>query len=331
MASATRAEMGPARVGPTARGHRWLARRLYLDRAGGPERAVLVAGSGRSGTTWLAELLAGGRRRFLFEPLHPVRGPFPDLGVRRYVRPGTPDPALEDAVGAILAGRLRDRWTDQHNGSVLPTGRLVKDVWANLALGWIRERFPEVRIVLLLRHPAAVIRSQLSLARWDWHAEPARLLAQPDLVVDHLAGLTDLLRPARPGLDASVLTWCVENLVPLRALGPDGAHVIFYEHLVVRPERELRAIAAFLGEPFDARTLDRFGRPSALARTESAVVRGGDPATAWVDEVPPTVRARLAELVERAGLGRIYGEDPRPRVASGPEAFAVVRDAVNTG
>ena len=88
MAPATiRAELGSRPRGPVRRGHRWLARRAFLDRAGGPERTVLLAGSGRSGTTWLAELLTDARTRLLFEPLHPVRGPFPDLGVRRYARP----------------------------------------------------------------------------------------------------------------------------------------------------------------------------------------------------------------------------------------------------
>jgi hypothetical protein len=251
--------------------------------------------------------------------------------VRRYARPGTADPALESAFAAILAGRLRDRWTDQYNASLLPARRVAKDVWANLALGWVKARFPEVRIVLVLRHPAAVIRSQALLERWDWHADPVRLLAQPELVADHLDGMTDLLGSATPGLDASVLTWAVENLVPLRALGPDGAHVVFYEHLVARPERELGRIAAYLGEPLDVRAVERAGRPSALARTDSAVVRGADPSTAWIEEVPASVRARVAELVARTGLGRIYGEDPSPLVASGAEAFSAVREAVSTG
>jgi hypothetical protein len=331
MAATTRAELGIGPRGPIRRGHRWLARRAFVDRAGGVERSLLVAGSGRSGTTWLAELLAGTRRRVVFEPLHPVRGPFPDLGVRRYPRPGAADPALESAFEAILTGRLRDPWTDQYNATLLPKGRLVKDVWANMALGWVRDRFPEVRIILLLRHPAAVIRSQALLERWDWHADPIRLVAQPDLVADHLGGMVDLLGSAPRGLDASVLTWCVENLVPLRALGPHGAHVVFYEHLVQRPETELRRIASFLGEPFDVRVVERAGRPSPLARTDSAVVRGVDASSSWVEEVPPSVRGHVAELVARAGLGRIYGEDPAPLVGSGADAFSAVRDSVSTG
>src|SRR5439155_18259088 len=111
----------------SGRVRRRMARRLFVDVAGGPRRTVLVAGSGRSGTTWLGELLTrGSATRYVFEPLHPRLGPFPGEFPRTYARPGS---AFDDeeAWARILSGRVRHPWVDQYAHAFLPRRRVVKD------------------------------------------------------------------------------------------------------------------------------------------------------------------------------------------------------------
>jgi hypothetical protein len=304
------------------RAHRWLARRVLLDPLHDPGRTVLLAGSGRSGTTWLAEVLErGGGYRYLFEPFHPDRLPATRaLRPRQYLAPGSPDAAIARAVEEVVAGRVRSTWVDQYNARLVARRRLIKDVWANLLLGYLADRHPELGIVLVLRHPVAVVRSQLALSRWDWYVDPGQLLGQERLMADHLEPFRPLLEGARPGPEQHAATWCAENLVPLRQLGPGRAHVLFYEHLVARPEEELGRLAAYL-----SLAADRFGpaagRPSRLARTDSAVVTGGDAVTGWTATVSPDELAVVLRMVEGFGLGDLYSADPLPLVPRGDQAF----------
>jgi hypothetical protein len=306
-----------------ARAHRWLARRILLDPLHDPGRTILLAGSGRSGTTWLAEVLErAGRLRYLFEPFHPDRLPATrGFRPRQYLPPGTPDAGMARAVEEVVTGHVRSRWVDQYNRRLVARRRLIKDVWANLMLGYLADRHPELAIVLVLRHPVAVVRSQLALSRWDWFAEPGHLLGQDHLMADHLEPFRPLLEGARPGAEQHAATWCAENLVPLRQLGPGRAHILFYEHLVARPEVELGRLATFLGLPALTGAGTVTGRPSRLARSGSAVVTGGDAVGGWTAHIPADELARVLRTVEGFGLDHLYTADPMPRPASGDLAF----------
>jgi hypothetical protein len=305
------------------RARRWLARRFLLDPLHGAGRTVLLAGSGRSGTTWLAEVLErAGRYRYLFEPFHPDRLPATrSFRPRQYLAPGSPDSLMARAVEDVVAGRVRGRWVDQYNDRLVSRRRLVKDVWANLLLGYLAERHPELAIVLVLRHPVAVVRSQLALSRWDWYVDPGHLLGQERLMADHLEPYRSVLEGARPGPEQHAATWCAENLVPLRQLGPGRAHVLFYEHLVARPDEELGRLATFLRLPPPTATGAAAGRPSRLARSASAVVTGGDAVGGWTATVPRDEVAQVLAVVEGFGLDHLYSSDPMPVPPGGDQAF----------
>jgi Sulfotransferase family len=303
----------------------------YLDAGGGPEDTVMVAGSARSGTTWVADLVnAGNDHRYVFEPFRPdrlaVARPF---GTRRYLPPEDDDPVRLAAAADILAGRVRGRWPDQLNRAVLPRRRLVKDVWANLILGWLHRRFPEVPLVLVLRHPCAVVSSQLALAGWGWGIEPPGLpglLGQQSLVRDHLERYRDILAAASSPFQRHLVTWCVENLVPLRQLGPGQAHVVLYERLCAEPAEEVRRLLAFLGRTDDDRVLARLGRPSVGSREHSAIVSGARLVDAWVPRVERADLEWAVEVLRRFGLDEVYGADPMPAVRDGDQALAAVRE-----
>ena len=75
---------------------------------------MLLAGAGRSGTSWVARLISSQIPcRVMFEPFNPVRVSafrgFPDFCYRR---PEDEDPDLEAYARRILTGRIRDRWID---------------------------------------------------------------------------------------------------------------------------------------------------------------------------------------------------------------------------
>lgn len=270
-------------------------------------RTVLLAGSGRSGTTWVTELLNIDRDfRVVFEPFDSRFNPS-WVQTRQYLEPGDEAPAFEATVRQALDGTLSNPWVDAHNTALRPGLRLVKAIRANLFLGWLAERFPEVRIVYLLRHPLAVA---LSREQMNWGAGINQLTGQSRLV-ERLGAKSAWLREERDPFLRQVLLWCVENAVALEAM-PSRAHVVYYEDLCVAPEAAAGAMFAALGLPVPGGLAHAAERPSALSRGHSAVLLGQRPVDAWVSKVDAGRRADALRYVEAFGLGHLYGDSPLP-------------------
>jgi hypothetical protein len=230
---------------------------------------------------------------------------------------------------AILSGRVRSVWTDKYNRKRLGSRRLVKEVRGNLLLGWLHANFPEVPIVMVLRHPCAVVQSQLDLP-WNWHLDLADFLAQSALMEDHLEPFRSLLSEPLSPFERHVVLWCVENYVPLRQFREGDLHLAFYEDLVMRPEAEIRRLFTFLGKPFDPSALAKLSRPSAVTRQNSAVRTGGDPVESWTATLAAAQVSQAVQLLSKFGLDRVYGEAPMPRLDRADEALeAVPREAAD--
>lgn len=296
---------------------------MYVDRGSDPSGTVLLAGSARAGTTWISDILNyRNEYRYIFEPFHPNRlATTRGFRPRQYLRPDNDDPAYLLPATDILSGRVRSVWTDKYNRKRVASRRLVKEVRGNLLLGWISSQFPQVPIILLLRHPCAVVNSQLDL-KWNWHLDLRDLLSQSPLMEDHLEPFRDLMTSTTERFDQHVLLWCIENYVPLRQFRPGDVHVAFYEHFCVDPAREIERMFSFLGKPFDPAAMANLSKPSAVSRKTSAIVSGESLVESWRKKVGDAQVARAEEILGAFGLDRIYGADPLPKLAAASGALS---------
>jgi hypothetical protein len=279
---------------------------------GGPDPAegdhtttVFLAGSGRSGTTWLGGLINhDSAYRVVFEPFHPEKvEDFHAFGSKQYLRPEDRREEFLEPARKALAGQLRSGWTDRGGGGAARR-RLVKDIRANLLLGWLAENFPGMPLVLLMRHPCAVVSSRLALG---WRDNLDETMAQRELVEDHLLPVEGRIRAARDPFERHLFLWCIDNYVPLRQFSPGEIHLCFYENLLLDPEPELRGLFASLGRDFDEGVLRKLGRPSFTSR------RGSRPSVdGWRNRVAGEQVARAGEVLGLFGLDRIYGPGTLP-------------------
>ncbi len=238
---------------------------IYLDPWHRIEDTVLVVASGRSGSTWIAEVINHRNEyRLVFEPFRADRVRRA-RGFRRGedLEPGEQQHPLARTVDALLAGRVRGWWTDAHNRRRLVRRRIVKEVRLTNLLPWVRQRHPGLRIVYGVRDPVAVARSWLELG---WGDDLDDLLSQPALLA-RFPGLEQTIAAVARGGDAlerHVLRWCLENAIPLRAHAELDVHLVVYERLRAEPEREAARLFAYLGReaPADEAALRR---PSATA------------------------------------------------------------------
>ena len=281
----------------------------YVDVGGGPEDTIFVAGSGRGGTTWLADAINHQREyRLVFEPFRPDKVPeVSGFRRRQYLRIDEPGEEYLGPARRILCGGVRNRWVDRFHRTFVARRRIVKDVRANLMLGWMAEAFPEMPVVLVLRHPCAVVESQMSLG---WRDILDETLEQEALVEDHLRPVVERMRATRDPFDRRVLLWCVENVVPLRQLPPHRRHVVFYEELLTDPETTLRRLFTSLGLDFDDTVVRRMKTLSPVSRKGVGVAgRGLD---GWQSVVPEDRRKRTARTLSLFGLDGVYGEGLMP-------------------
>jgi len=287
--------------------------RLYIDRHRDPGRSVMIAGTARSGTTWLADLFAAMTpSRVLFEPYNPGKvNEISDLHYFQYLRPEDNHQHLFDYTLKVVSGRIRNRWIDRQNTVIFPSRRIIKDVRVNLFLQWFRDHFPKVPVVFILRHPCAVVLSRMELG-WATDKDIASFLAQEDLLADHLEKYLDLIRAAKSIEEKHAIIWCVHYLIPLRQFQDNPPVMVYYEDLCVNPEEELKRIQPLLGEKTSPVLPLPSLHPSLTSSAHSAVVAGQNRLSRWKMTLDVQQVAIIMRVVRAFGLDHLYDESLLP-------------------
>lgn len=276
---------------------------------------IWLVGDGRSGTTWLANLINYQQSyRFMFEPLHPWRW--------RFISQANPYLYLAPQTGAeylpifrqIFAGQLHDLRMDQHSPVLNnDNGLLIKDIFGHFCLKWVDQHFPRVKKVLLLRHPFAVALSKLKLMKrgWAWLNEPYRLFAHPQLYADFLQPFAEVLQDVATDFEKQVLAWAILHYVTLVQLNGADVHLVFYEELCANFEQEMRRLLAYLGEdaadqPLDERLLRQCRTPSPTADEWSAIHQNGNLLDVWRQQLTAEELGMGDYILNVFGLGQLY-------------------------
>ena len=297
------------------------ALRVVRPRRHDPSRTVLVAGSARSGTTWLAELLSSiPRSAVLFEPLHETQVP----AARRAGFTGEGRlaseldwPAGRTYLDDVLRGRILTPWTTREV-TVAQVARahvwIVKVLGANSLLSSIARTWPVPGPVLMIRHPGAVVESQLAHG-WTGATGPV----VPRDLASRFPGLSEAVARASTPAERLAARWAVENLQPLHEPPGRPWTLVPYEHLVREPEQILHGLFGGWRWPVPPDLLAELDRPSMTAR------RGGDVEHrlhGWRDRLGRDRTARVLEIVRACGI-TVYDEGDEPRLDRLPSRSSV--------
>lgn len=261
-----------------------------------PERVILVAGAGRSGTTWLGKLLdASPQVLYKNEPDNWAKLPFfrdvpsrldptPDNARHRdayrrgiaecfwthstdfYRPPEFEKDFLRNGLFRLETLALRAR---RKLGSGVPVQRIprfvfkrpiadvrlvMKSVISNLRLAWIHEHFPEIRLVMIIRHPGAYVSSWLrgqNQEGWSGFGDRARL---DETVLPFPHPDQERYRSTYENgsdLERELVYWLVANETPVLALADSPRlKLVVYEDLCADPEGVLRGVYEHCDVPF---------------------------------------------------------------------------------
>lgn len=276
-------------------------------------RSILVAGTARSGTTWLADLIASQIScRIMFEPFNPeLVNEYSGFHYFHYMHPERENQELLAFARKVFTGEIRNRWIDRQNENIFPKYRLIKEIRANLLLKWLHIHFPEVPTIFLFRHPCAVVLSRMQLD-WATDRDIEPFLSQPDLVAEHLSDHLDLIRNAKTDEEKHAIIWCVSNLIPLRQFVPGELKIVYYENLCVQPEIEFPAIFEAIGHGYGHSLVEMLDQPSQTTKVTSAVVTGSNKISQWKSALSQVQIDRILKIVQAFGLDHIYDDSLLP-------------------
>jgi hypothetical protein len=306
----------------------WLEHAPIYD-SGDYRDTVFVGGVGRSGTTWLAETINhDGAFRIIFEPFRTKKNPLLSGWHQvQYLRETDRCPDRLDAVLRILSGQIKSRSMNSHNFKKFATKRLIKEVRANLLFKWLKVNFPEIRLIFLIRHPCAVAYSMMQTAQqygFEWQNSLEVYLRQPDLMTDYLEPFRSKLEEAKELFEILIYVWCIENYVPLKALEQDQAHVLFYEDLCISPEPTLRKLMGYLNMAFNTRILQAVHKPSALARSHSAILNDHNLTLQWMQNLNDSQQEKAQTILSVFGLHKLYATNGMPAM-NGQQVLSLMK------
>jgi hypothetical protein len=282
-------------------------RRLYRDSVPEISRSVLLAGTARSGTTWLAELIALQQpTRLMFEPFYPLKVPdYAGFDNFLYMRAEDRDPVLEAFCERVFTGQIRNLWIDNTVGVLRPKARIVKDVRTNLLLKWISCRYPELPLILLLRHPCSVVLSRMERG-WTADQDIFEMMAQEKLVEDFLGKWRDVINNAESEEEKHAIVWSIHNAIPLAQFSDGGISVIKYEDFVSDTSRCLGELLNAIGWDFDDSLSSFFEQPSRTSSLSTALEGAEVANRRWETRLSSAQVDRILRVVDAFGLSHLY-------------------------
>jgi len=238
---------------------------------------VVIAGSGRSGSTWVLDSIAEANSfRTIFEPLHPIHNPYAKMFHEKYVKDDAHEPELRLLMDKVFSGSIKSLWSNYriesdwfHLSSLFNSGSLkqkigpvinnykkivngylkyqrqkkydeiiVKFIRANLMLGWLSNNY-DINILLVLRHPGGVVASKKKLVGPGWkHELLLRQYLEDKHLMEDFPEIGEVLARPLSYVEAQTVIWCIQNLIPIKNAEKNNIYISFYEHLLDDPASE---------------------------------------------------------------------------------------------
>lgn len=198
-------------------------------------------------------------------------------------------------------------------------GRVIKDIYGQMCLPWVKDFFPAVKQVLVVRHPLAMAASR---KRWQGLF---RKVSHWDFL-KHKAVYEGWLRPYKTIINQphdyfaqQVVIWCILHHITFSQFDHQHTYLLFYEDLITNFEAEIRRLLAHLGDAqpngrLDPRLLEQYQTASTTRWPRDAERAVTDPLIAWQHELSDAEIEQGNNIFQAFGLDTIYnGDSPLPK------------------
>ena len=217
----------------------------------------------------------------------------------------------------VLSGKVLNSWTTLKTdpATLLAAKQLiVKFCRGNALLPWLADQFKfTYPPVYLIRHPFAVIASQMKFGAWEQPIKngfdiPATRYNEPYLKhKKYLSGL----QYKEEHLAAH---WCVSNLIPLTDEKNNIEWItVNYENLVLNPKQEIQRIFSRWNLPIPEQLFSAIDHPSSTTIAGSPL-KGIAQLSYWKERLQKQQIHRMLKVLEYFEVP-FYGEDIMPKIS----------------
>lgn len=301
----------------------------------GPLPNVFLFATARGGSTWVMEILASQPgMKYYDEPFNIRRDNVARTGLFSDWASLMPDTGDPERVIGFLKGLVAGEYPHMNPPPFRPHHRLRTDrvVFKIHEMEHLIGRIAREcggQVVYLLRHPIPTTLSRAVFPRLELFLS-SRFYAD---VIGDAARLREIQRLGHEGsrLQKGVVSWCYENLIPLRHRDFDGLFVT-YEELVLNPVQSCDLFLQRLQFTDREAMLAAFGRAAAnismSGATTADVISTADQRTRneylvsrWQARVSDQDRADVTAVMELFGLDVYTGDKvlPHPRYLHFPD------------
>lgn len=258
----------------------------------------------------------------MFEPFRPDKVEMIDhWKYYQYLRPEEDSPLFLNPMRDILSGKIKNVWVDTYNRRLFSQKRIIKAVFGNLLLCYIKNHFPEIPIILILRHPCAIANSKMNIMgkHFRYEVNPLnQFLTQNELMEDFLCPYEEHLRSVKTPFDTFIDMWCIENFVPLTQFNEGDIYITYYENIILDAQNEIKKLFSYINKPYSPDVLKSVNIPSDVSRKNSAIQSGTDLINSWRKRITNDQLERSLEILNQFGMDRIYDDSSLP-LLSGSE------------
>ena len=252
------------------------------------KKSVLIFADPRGGSTWLSELIRTETgTSVIWEPLHVGENPLIrniGFGYRQHIPINAKWFQAKKAFTKVLKGKNLNKWTTQFTSVkelVVCDKLIVKICRGSMLLPWLIHNFDfERKPIYMIRHPFAVISSQLRHGSWDNLPNTFTIsqVRYNEVFEEHNEFLKSIHSPE----EILLCTWCITNGYILNCAGNNIDWIsLTYEDLLLNPEQQIKRIYRAWGCEIPDGILTRISQPSQTADTSSPVGDGEEQLRYW--------------------------------------------------
>jgi len=301
------------------------------------EDTILIVGTPRSGTTWFSEiLLTIPGYAYLFEPLDPLWFPASfKAGFRSktYLSQDVEWNRGEEYLRKTLTGQINSLLPlylpllkpKMIFRQLLGDKLIVKFVNLNRLLPWVNKKFKVGKIFFIIRHPCAVVNSQLKKGfcgyrpaspPFDYIFPSKEQILKELLSIEGLdSQLINKMKNISSIEEILAVSWCIDNYIPLSIQKPYPFSIITYEKLVKDGKKEIIKIFNELGEKnISSSTFRYLDLPSISTRKKdlNRVTNMDEQLSNWKKTLSDQKINKILKIVNDFGLD-FYSNDLEPR------------------
>lgn len=247
----------------TLPGYYWFKRKLFNRIKFRPEEHVLIFADPRGGSTWLTQIIAEILNKpVIWEPLHirkVERLIEINFSYRQYIPEDGSWPEAFLFFEDLFKGKIRSNWIYNREPIInfaTNSSAIIKLCRANLLIPYIIKNFSfRKQPIYLIRHPFAVVASQLKQGGWD--KAGSQFQFGEFRYNEHFLKHRDFLKTLKTKEEVLVATWCLTNHYTL--INPFNNKkwiTITYEELLMEPKITIDRVLKRWGVECDLNKVD---------------------------------------------------------------------------